>query len=309
MEEKNYYPFGLEHKGYNNTVISEHPYGFNGKELDESLSLNVIEMDWRQYNPAIGRFNVVDTFAEFMYNHTPYHFSYSDPISFSDPTGLCPNDDCDEDAINEDDPIELDTVVLNVPSEKTNNSSGISFSGRMPHFLRYGEQPVTWDSPYEPGTLDQYNKDWGTNYTDDNSWNQWYYENHWKPQFDDQRRSIHNATAEMAEFLMYFIPISGGAGDVALNLPKLMRGAKTANAIAKTITTKFSIRANHVLNLEKQLLMDGVNVKMSYSTIRRFQRPIRFLDNVYKYKYDFMNTETVYKTTNFILKYGSKLYK
>ncbi|WP_257984539.1 hypothetical protein [Psychroflexus sp. MES1-P1E] len=23
----------------------------NGKELDESLSLNVIEMDWRQYNP------------------------------------------------------------------------------------------------------------------------------------------------------------------------------------------------------------------------------------------------------------------
>ncbi len=51
IEEKNVYPFGLQHKGYNNTVISEHPYGFNGKELDESLSLNVIEMDWRQYNP------------------------------------------------------------------------------------------------------------------------------------------------------------------------------------------------------------------------------------------------------------------
>ncbi|MFK5855152.1 MAG: DUF6443 domain-containing protein, partial [Bacteroidota bacterium] len=40
LEENNYYPFGLKHKGYNNVVNgTEHPYKYNGKELNESLGL------------------------------------------------------------------------------------------------------------------------------------------------------------------------------------------------------------------------------------------------------------------------------
>jgi len=90
VEESNYYPFGLEHKGYNNVVNGvEHKYEtFNGKELDESLGLNVIEMDWRQYDPAIGRFNVVDPMAEERDWLSPYNFTQNNPILRVDPTGL-----------------------------------------------------------------------------------------------------------------------------------------------------------------------------------------------------------------------------
>ncbi len=98
VEENNYYPFGLKHKGYNNVVSgSEYKYEtFNGKEIEESLGLNVYEMDWRQYDASIGRFNIIDPYAEFMYDQTPYHFSYNSPIYNSDPTGLCPNGDCSD---------------------------------------------------------------------------------------------------------------------------------------------------------------------------------------------------------------------
>ncbi|KAA1239613.1 hypothetical protein F0000_27315, partial [Aquimarina sp. RZ0] len=49
-EEKNYYPFGLQHKGYNNTITGrEHNYGFNGIEHEQSLGLDLYEMPLRQY--------------------------------------------------------------------------------------------------------------------------------------------------------------------------------------------------------------------------------------------------------------------
>ena len=89
LKERNYYPFGLEHQGYNSTVISENNYHtFNGKELEESLGLNVIEMDFRQYDNALGRFISIDALAELSQNRTPYRFGFNNPIAFSDPTGL-----------------------------------------------------------------------------------------------------------------------------------------------------------------------------------------------------------------------------
>ena len=69
VKENNYYPFGLKHKGYNNVVSSNtnstaQKFGYNGQEFDESLSLNVQEMTFRQYDPAIGRFLVIDPLTE-----------------------------------------------------------------------------------------------------------------------------------------------------------------------------------------------------------------------------------------------------
>ena len=104
IEEKNYYPFGLKHKGYNNVVngIENKHQTYNGKEHEESLSLNVIEMDWRQYDPVLGRFNVIDPLAEKMLDQTPYHFAFNNPLYFKDPTGLYPEDQdqCCPDDIN-----------------------------------------------------------------------------------------------------------------------------------------------------------------------------------------------------------------
>ncbi len=89
VEEKNYYPFGLQHKGYNFAINGrKHNYGYNGQEFDESLGLNVSEMTFRQYDPAIGRFNVIDAAAELAQNWTPYRFGFNNPVLFSDPSGL-----------------------------------------------------------------------------------------------------------------------------------------------------------------------------------------------------------------------------
>ncbi|MEX0313662.1 MAG: RHS repeat-associated core domain-containing protein [Allomuricauda sp.] len=93
MEENNYYPFGLEHKGYNsgtsplgNSVANRWKY--NGQENGESFGLNMTEMTFRQYDATLGRFNVVDPLAEIMYDITPYRFAYNNPIYWSDPSGL-----------------------------------------------------------------------------------------------------------------------------------------------------------------------------------------------------------------------------
>ncbi len=94
LQERNFYPFGLEHKGYNNVVRgSENKhFTYNGKEQAEELGLDMIEMDWRQYDPTMGRFISIDALADDPYqvDVTPYNFAWNNPILYSDPSGLCP---------------------------------------------------------------------------------------------------------------------------------------------------------------------------------------------------------------------------
>lgn len=77
-------------------------WGYNGKEREQALGLNVIETDWRQYDPAIGRFNVVDAMAEMgsQLDKSPYAFAWNNPIFYGDPSGLCPT--CPDGAKNGD---------------------------------------------------------------------------------------------------------------------------------------------------------------------------------------------------------------
>lgn len=73
LNEKNYYPFGLTHKGYNNTVINtENNYKqYQGQEFTEDLGLNTHEWKYRVSDPAIGRFWQIDPLAEdYVYNST-----------------------------------------------------------------------------------------------------------------------------------------------------------------------------------------------------------------------------------------------
>ncbi|MEX0313660.1 MAG: RHS repeat domain-containing protein, partial [Allomuricauda sp.] len=91
VEENNYYPFGLKHKGYNsdtsplgNSVANRWKY--NGIELDETSGL--YEMDFRQYDASLGRFTAIDPAAELAGNWTPFRFGFNNPILFNDPLGL-----------------------------------------------------------------------------------------------------------------------------------------------------------------------------------------------------------------------------
>jgi RHS repeat-associated protein len=54
-------------------------------------STNWYETDFRPYDQQVGRFTGVDALAEKFMSLTPFHYSYNNPMSFNDPTGLSPN--------------------------------------------------------------------------------------------------------------------------------------------------------------------------------------------------------------------------
>ncbi|WP_276681725.1 RHS repeat domain-containing protein [Empedobacter brevis] len=106
VNEDHYYPFGLQHKGYNKPPVditirererveigvgigntsgsANYKYRYNGKELQEELNLNLYDYGARNYDPAIGRFFNIDRFAEKYTTTTPYHYTKNNPIYFVD---------------------------------------------------------------------------------------------------------------------------------------------------------------------------------------------------------------------------------
>jgi RHS repeat-associated protein len=93
LEENNYYPFGLKHKGYNNNILAgarDHKYGFGNKEAQSELGLDWYDYGARDYNPALGRWMNVDPLAEQMRRHSPYNYAFDNPIFFIGPDGMAP---------------------------------------------------------------------------------------------------------------------------------------------------------------------------------------------------------------------------
>ncbi len=95
VEENNYYPFGLQHKGYNSTISSlgnstAQLLGFGGKEEQNELGLGWIDITARNYDPALGRWMNLDPLAEQMRRHSPYNYAFDNPIYFIDPDGMMP---------------------------------------------------------------------------------------------------------------------------------------------------------------------------------------------------------------------------
>ncbi|MCX2839438.1 DUF6443 domain-containing protein [Salinimicrobium sp. MT39] len=101
IQEKNYYPFGLTHQGYNgggggsaygNAAAKR--YGFGGKELQsENISGNIL--DWydvsaRNYDPALGRWMNIDPLAHKLPSWSLYVYGLNNPILFLDPDGAFP---------------------------------------------------------------------------------------------------------------------------------------------------------------------------------------------------------------------------
>ncbi|NVK52505.1 MAG: HNH endonuclease [Flavobacteriaceae bacterium] len=80
IEESNYYPFGLKHKGYNNVVSSNgnstaQKRGFQDQMLDDELGLNWNTFKYRNYDPSLARFHNIDPLAEDYNYQSPYNFS------------------------------------------------------------------------------------------------------------------------------------------------------------------------------------------------------------------------------------------
>ncbi|MGW9684910.1 Ig-like domain-containing protein [Flagellimonas sp. 2504JD1-5] len=97
VEENNYYPFGLKHKGYNDAVSPlgnsvAQKWKFGGKELDDSFNgeLDTYDFGARNYDPALGRWMNIDPMAEAMRRHSPYNYALNNPMFFIDPDGRSP---------------------------------------------------------------------------------------------------------------------------------------------------------------------------------------------------------------------------
>jgi RHS repeat-associated protein len=90
-EENNYYPFGLQHKGYNNIVQNSNSaaskFKYNGKELNDELGLDWYHYGARFYDPATARWFTPDAMAEKYYDQSLYNYTVNNPILFIDPDG------------------------------------------------------------------------------------------------------------------------------------------------------------------------------------------------------------------------------
>ncbi|MBW7870753.1 MAG: hypothetical protein H3C39_06790 [Flavobacteriia bacterium] len=117
LEENHYYPFGLMHQKYsaptgrieainNETdkavnpenpldVVSLHArydYKYNNREWQDDNNLDWYAMDFRNYDPAVGRFHNPDLLSEVSPDWSPYRFAFNNPVAFNDPTGLWEGD-------------------------------------------------------------------------------------------------------------------------------------------------------------------------------------------------------------------------
>jgi RHS repeat-associated protein len=94
VQETHYDPWGLELTGigYEYAGVKKNKYLYNGKELIEDNGLQYYDYGARMYDPAIGRWGVVDPMADHpnQVSYTPYNYGVNNPIFHTDPDGKCP---------------------------------------------------------------------------------------------------------------------------------------------------------------------------------------------------------------------------
>jgi len=89
VEENNYYPFGMKHKGYNEVVNGrDHQYEYNGKEIDNEFGLDWYHYGFRMYDPAMARFTGVDPISDQFAFVSTYNYAENSPVKYIDLHGL-----------------------------------------------------------------------------------------------------------------------------------------------------------------------------------------------------------------------------
>jgi len=92
VEENNYYPFGLQHKGYNGSTSPlgndvAQKWKYNGKELMDDLGIDLYDYGARFYDAALGKWMTIDQLAEEYYDQSTYTYALNSPIYYIDPDG------------------------------------------------------------------------------------------------------------------------------------------------------------------------------------------------------------------------------
>ena len=90
LETTDYYPFGLTFNSYTKPGTIGQNFKYNSKELVTDLDLGWYDYQARWYDPALGRWHVVDPAADLMRRHSPYNYAFDNPIKFIDVDGMIP---------------------------------------------------------------------------------------------------------------------------------------------------------------------------------------------------------------------------
>ncbi|MBL7872612.1 MAG: RHS repeat-associated core domain-containing protein [Cyclobacteriaceae bacterium] len=87
IHSEDYYPFGLTLNSYQRENTTPQEYKYNGKELQDELSLNWLDYGARMYQSELGRFFTQDAFAEKYYPLNPYQYAANNPVGLVDING------------------------------------------------------------------------------------------------------------------------------------------------------------------------------------------------------------------------------
>jgi RHS repeat-associated protein len=100
IQENEYYAFGMTMQGMVMRTPQPSPGNkqlFNaGSELQDDLGYeNSYSTAFREYDPALGRFNAVDPMVDKYAGWSPYNFAFNDPVGMNDPDGADANGNVD----------------------------------------------------------------------------------------------------------------------------------------------------------------------------------------------------------------------
>jgi len=88
VERNGYYPFGSETAlGSSYPKLLDNRMKFNGKEVQTTGNLGLLDYGARMYDPAIGRWIAQDPLSEKYYSFSAYNYCVNNPVMFVDPDG------------------------------------------------------------------------------------------------------------------------------------------------------------------------------------------------------------------------------
>lgn len=92
-QKTHYYPFGMEMEAPLTPQSAGYKHLYNGKEAVKDLDLGWYDYGARWYDASIARWSAIDPMGEMMASWSSYSYAFNNPVRFTDPTGMVPEDE------------------------------------------------------------------------------------------------------------------------------------------------------------------------------------------------------------------------